>query len=64
MEPEEEEEASAEQYRERAAKTRGIAKSLSKINPEYAAHLAQVALEYDEMADRFEAKSSGKPKAE
>jgi hypothetical protein len=63
MEPEEEE-ASAEQYRQRAAKTREVAKSLGMRDAQYAAHLAQVAREYDEMADRFEAKSSGKPKTE
>ena len=59
MDPEEEEEPSAEQYRKRAAKTREIARSIT--NPEYAAHLAIVASEYDAMADRLEAAASGKP---
>ena len=59
MEPEEEEEPTAEHYRKRAAKTREIAKSMA--NREYAAHLASVAREYEAMADRLETAASGKP---
>jgi hypothetical protein len=62
MEPEEEEEPTAEQYRKRAAKTREIAQSIR--NCEYAGHLASVAREYDAMADRLEAAASGKPKTD
>jgi hypothetical protein len=60
MEPEEEEEPSAEQYRKRAAKTREVAQSIA--NREYAAHLARVACEYDAMAERLEAEASKHPK--
>jgi hypothetical protein len=59
MEPEPEE-SSAEHYRKRAAKTREIAKSIN--NPEFAAHLASVASEYDATAERLEVEASKQPK--
>jgi hypothetical protein len=54
------EQSLAEHYRERAAKTRKISKSAT--DPALVAHLASVAREYDEMADKLEAELSGKPK--
>ena len=56
------EETLAEHYRKRAAKTREISKSAA--DPALLEHLESVAREYDEMAERFEAESSGKPKTE
>ena len=56
------EESLAEHYRKRAAKTREIFKSAAL--PALLEHLESVAREYEELADRFEAESSGKSKTE
>jgi hypothetical protein len=58
-----EEESPAEHYRKRAAKAREIAKQKVRVNPMLSLHLAQLALEYDEIAERLEAEpASRKPR--
>ena len=57
------EESLAEHYRKRAAKAREII-SKSAADPALLQHLESVAREYDRLADRFEAESSGKPKTD
>ena len=47
------EQAPAEQYRKRAAKTRDIAKTAK--SPALLEHLESIAREYDEIADELEA---------
>jgi hypothetical protein len=57
------EESLAEHYRKRAAKARRII-SQPAADPALLEHLERVAREYDALADRFEAESSGKPKTD
>ena len=45
----------AEQYRKRAAKAREIAKQKMAVNPLLSLHLAQLALDYDEIANELKA---------
>lgn len=56
------EESLVEHYRKRAAKARAIFKSAA--DPALVEHLESLAREYDDLADRLEAESSGKPKTE